>query len=103
MSDDFDGPEYLYLKKGNYKLEFRLDGFETKTVDVAARPGAQFKVEDKLKKIPGSKQYGSYNTPTPEGGLQRYRDDGVHGRRVVRQTDARTGSGPRPGRSDAAE
>ncbi|HTY43117.1 MAG TPA: PEGA domain-containing protein [Thermoanaerobaculia bacterium] len=72
MTDDFDGPQYLYLKKGDYQLEFRLDGFETKTVDVKARGGAQIKISDKLKKIPGSKQYGSYDNPEPEGGVQRF-------------------------------
>jgi hypothetical protein len=72
MTDDFDGPEFLYLKKGDYKLEFRLDGFETKTVDLHARPGAQTKVSDKLKKIPGAPQYGSYDNPEPEGGVQRF-------------------------------
>jgi hypothetical protein len=72
MTDDFDGPEYLYLKKGDYKLEFRLDGFETKTVDVKARAGAQIKISEKLKKIPGAPQYGSYENPEPEGGVQRF-------------------------------
>ena len=72
MTDDFDGPEYLYLKKGDYKLEFRLDGFETKTVDLKARAGAQMKISEKMKKIPGAAQYGSYDNPEPEGGVQRF-------------------------------
>lgn len=72
MSDDFDGPDYLYLKKGSYTLEFRLDGFETKTVNVQARPGAQMNISDKLKKVPGAPQYGSYDNPEPEGGVQRF-------------------------------
>lgn len=72
MADDFDGPEYLYVKKGDYKLEFRLDGFETKTVDLEARAGARIKISEKLKKIPGAAQYGSYDNPEPEGGVQRF-------------------------------
>ena len=30
------------------------------------------KISEKLKKIPGAKQYGSYDNPEPEGGVQRY-------------------------------
>ncbi len=72
MVEDFDGPEYLYLKKGDYQLEFRLDGFETKTINVQARSGAQIKINEQLKKIPGAKQYGSYDNPEPSGGVQRF-------------------------------
>ncbi len=72
MVDDFDGPDFLYLKKGDYLLEFRLDGFETKTVNLSAQQGAQMRISEKLKKIPGAPQYGSYDNPEPEGGVQRY-------------------------------
>ncbi len=74
LADDFDGfPDMLYLQaKGRYQLEFRLEGFESQTVDVDAEPGALFKLDNKLKKIPGAKQYGSYDTPEPEGGVQRF-------------------------------
>src|SRR5262249_16822097 len=71
MTSDFAGP-YLYVKKGEYQLEFRLDGYETKTVDLKTRPGAVINISDKLKKIPGAKQYGSYDNPEPEGGVQRF-------------------------------
>jgi hypothetical protein len=72
-ADDFDGfPDYLYLGRGKYRIEFVLEGFETKVVDIDARPGTMTKIDDKLHKIPGAKQYGSYNTPEPEGGVQRY-------------------------------
>ena len=37
MVEDFNGPDYLYLKKGNYQLEFRLDGFETRSINMNAR------------------------------------------------------------------
>ena len=71
MTSDFQGP-FLYVKKGDYQLEFKLDGFETKTVDLKARPGAVVNISDKLKKIPGSAQYGSYDNPEPEGGVQHF-------------------------------
>ena len=72
-ADDFDGfPDYLYLRQGHYKLEFQLEGFEPKVVELDARPNTMTKIDDKLHKIPGAKQYGSYSTPVPEGGVQRY-------------------------------
>ena len=72
-ADDFDGyPDYLYLKPGHYKLEFQLEGFEPQSVDIEARPGVRIKIDNKLRKIPGAKQYGSYDTPEPQGGVQRY-------------------------------
>lgn len=72
-ADDFDGyPDFLYLKPGKYRLEFRLEGFETQSVDIDARPGVKLKLDNKLRKIPGAKQYGSYDTPALPGGLQRF-------------------------------
>ena len=72
-ADDFDGfPDYLYLGRGHYRIEFRLEGYETKVVELEARPGMKRDIDDNLKKIPGSKQYGSYDTPEPEGGVQRF-------------------------------
>ena len=73
IADDFDGfPDFLYLRKGKYVLEFRLDGYETQSVTIDAKPGARFDVNNKLKKIPGAPQYGSYDTPKPEGGIIRF-------------------------------
>lgn len=72
-ADDFDGwPDYLYLKRGHYRLEFRLEGYEPKTVEIDARPGTKFKVDDKLQKISGAKQYGTYDNSQPPGGIQRF-------------------------------
>lgn len=72
-ADDFDGfPDYLYLKPGKYTLEFRLEGFETQSIDVDVRAGVKIDVGNKLKKIPGARQYGSYNPPQPEGGVRRF-------------------------------
>lgn len=72
-ADDFDGyPDYLYLKAGRYRLEFRLEGYETRTISVDARPGTKLDVGDRLAKIPGAPRYGSYDTPDPTGGVRRF-------------------------------
>ena len=72
-ADDFDGyPDMLYLKPGNYHLEFQLEGFEPQSVEIEARAGVRAEINNKLKKIPGAKAYGSYDTPVPEGGVQRF-------------------------------
>jgi hypothetical protein len=72
-ADDFDGyPDFLYLAPGKYRLEFQLEGFETQTADIDAHGGARYTLNNKLHKIPGAKQYGSYSTPDLPGGLQRY-------------------------------
>jgi hypothetical protein len=72
-ADDFDGyPDYLYLRPGKYKVSLQLEGFETREIDVDARAGTKVDIKEKLHKIPGQKQYGSYDTPVPEGGLQRF-------------------------------
>ena len=72
-ADDFDGyPDYLYLRGGHYRLEFRLDGFETRTIEVDAKPGVKIDVNDKLAKIPGAPRYGSYEESPPPGGVRRF-------------------------------
>jgi PEGA domain-containing protein len=72
-ADDFDGwPDYLYLARGHYRLEFRLPGFETRTVEIDSRPGQTFRINDHLKKVSGAKEHGSYEEPKIEGGIQRY-------------------------------
>ena len=72
-ADDFDGyPDYLYLRRGHYSLEFRLDGYETRKIDVDARPGVKIDVDDKLAKIPGAPRYGSYEESAPPGGVRRF-------------------------------
>jgi hypothetical protein len=72
MVEDFSGAEPLYLQDGDYKLEFRLDGFETRAVDVHAKAGAELKISESLKRMPGAKQYGSYDNPEPDGGVQHF-------------------------------
>jgi hypothetical protein len=72
-ADDFDGyPDYLYLRRGRYRLEFRLDGFQTRTIDVDARPGVKVDVDEKLPRISGAPRYGSYDTPELSGGVRRF-------------------------------
>ncbi|MGH9442215.1 MAG: hypothetical protein ACRD16_08050 [Thermoanaerobaculia bacterium] len=72
-ADDFDGyPDMLYLGRGHYRLEFRLDGYETYSTDVEAAPGRSFRIDRRLKKIPGAKHYGTYEPARPEGGVVRY-------------------------------
>lgn len=100
-ADDFDGyPDYLYLKRGNYRVEFRLPGYETKSIEVQARPGMKLSIDDGLRKIPGAKQYGSYEEPArPEGDVRRFwgkrkdvaeaidDDEQIYGRRPDRYDD----------------
>jgi hypothetical protein len=72
-ADDFDGyPDYLYLRTGRYRLEFRLEGYETRTISVDARPGLKLDVGERLAKIPGAPRYGSYDDPEPAGGVRRF-------------------------------
>ena len=72
-ADDFDGfPDKLYLGRGHYRLEFRLDGYETLTTDIDASPGRFFRIDQHLKKIPGAAHYGTYAPARPEGGVIRY-------------------------------
>jgi hypothetical protein len=73
IADDFDGyPDYLYLKPGRYRIEFRLEGYETLTRQVEARPGMTLDFTDKLHKIAGARQYGSYERPKQQGEVLRY-------------------------------
>lgn len=72
-ADDFDGyPDYLYLRPGHYRIEFRLEGYETLVRDVNARPGMFVDYKDKLHKIAGAPRYGSYDTPKQEGEVRRH-------------------------------
>lgn len=72
-ADDFDGyPDYLYLGPGHYRIEFRLQGFQTLVKEVDAQSGVYLDFKDKLPKVSGAKQYGSYETPTLEGPVRRY-------------------------------
>ena len=72
-ADDFDGyPDYLYLRPGRYRIEFRLEGYQTLTRQIEARPGMYLDFTDKLHKISGAKHYGSYERPRQQGEVRRY-------------------------------
>lgn len=69
-ADDFDGwPDYLYLARGHYRLEFRLEGYESQTVEVDATPGTRIDLNNKLKRTSGPK--GTYDGPKIEH-VQRF-------------------------------
>jgi hypothetical protein len=71
-ADDFDGwPDKLYLKPGNYKLEFRLHGYEPLTLNVRSRPGATLEVENKLHRLEKNAQ-SEADPPKLEGDVPRY-------------------------------
>jgi len=76
IADDFDGyPDYLYLRPGSYRIEFRLEGYETVTRQIEAKPGMYLDFKDKLHKIRGASRYGSYERPKPpqqQGEVLRY-------------------------------
>lgn len=72
-ADDFDGfPDYLYLRRGRYRLEFRLEGFQPRAIDVDARPGVKVDIDEKLPRVSGAPRYGDYDTPEPRGGVRRF-------------------------------
>ncbi len=56
-ADDFDGyPDYLYLEKGRYKLEFRHPYYETIVKELDVRPGQGISINDEMKLLPGKKR-----------------------------------------------
>jgi hypothetical protein len=69
-ADDFDGwPDYLYLARGRYRVEFRLEGYESQTVDIDAQPGTKIDLTNKLRRTGGPA--GSYDGPRIEH-VQRF-------------------------------
>ena len=63
-ADDFDGfPDYLYLERGRYTLEFRIPGYESGTLEVDARAGRFFPVGLKLKRVAGQAEAPWYDRP----------------------------------------
>jgi hypothetical protein len=50
-ADDFDGwPDKLYLRPGHYKVEFRLNGYESLVLNVNAKAGTTLEVDNRLAK-----------------------------------------------------
>jgi hypothetical protein len=97
LADDFDGyPDYLYLKRGRYRLEFRLQGFEPQSVEVNARSGRKFNIGNKLAKIPGAKQYGSYESRSEGGVVNRFFAKRKDVAESVTEEEEIYGEAPRP-------
>jgi len=72
-ANDFSGnPDYLYLRPGEYELEFRLEGYEPLSIDVDAKPGRHIEIDEKLHEIPGAKRSRPSEPPQPEGDVFRY-------------------------------
>jgi len=101
-ADDFDGyPDMLYLGRGHYRLEFRLEGYETLATEVDASPGREVKIDNHLRKIPGAKHYGTYEPAEPTGPIVRYfekrRSSQRRGDATWRDRDSRSVRPPDPG------
>jgi len=57
-ADDFDGyPDYLYLKPGKYRLEFKVVGYEPVGVDLEVTRGELSKIDQNLKRLPGTSKF----------------------------------------------
>jgi len=70
---DFDGSDdYLYLRPGDYTLEFRLDGYEPASLHLRVESGARIELNRKLHRVSGSPAGPPSNPTAPEGGLRRY-------------------------------
>ena len=48
-------PGYLYLAPGSYRLELRLDGYQTVAIGVVAEAGCRFDLKHRLQRVPGTK------------------------------------------------
>jgi hypothetical protein len=72
VADDFDGnPDYLYLGKGSYKLEVRLGGYQSFSIDVKGRPGGLLTVDEWMQRVPDTPKTKDGERRVPEGGIQR--------------------------------
>ena len=70
---DFDGSDdYLYLRPGDYTLEFRLDGYEPASLHLRVESGARIELNRKLHRVSDSSEDTSASPAEPEGGLRRY-------------------------------
>lgn len=47
-------PGYLYLEPGSYRLDLRLEGYETVTVAIEAEPGCRYDLKHRLQKARGA-------------------------------------------------
>ena len=70
IADDFDGnPDYLYLKPGHYRLDFRLPGYLAQGIDVDAGVAERVPVDIQLERDRSDRPIESYQPPqgTPYG------------------------------------
>ena len=73
VSSDFDGdPDYLHLRPGKYKLEFRLEGFLPWSLDADVEAGAKIEVSKKLHRGSGDEAPHISPAPEPEGGVRYF-------------------------------
>lgn len=64
IADDFDGyPDYLYLKRGRYTLEFQLQGYVSQTIELEIRPGGWVPLDLKLERNPAEPKAAWYDRP----------------------------------------
>jgi hypothetical protein len=64
IADDFDGyPDYLYLKRGRYTLEFQLQGYTAQKLDLDIRPGEMIPIDSKLERNPAEPKAAWYDRP----------------------------------------
>jgi hypothetical protein len=64
IADDFDGyPDYLYLKRGRYTLEFQLQGYTAQKLELDVTPGQWFPIDLKLERNPAEPKAAWYDRP----------------------------------------
>jgi hypothetical protein len=64
IADDFDGyPDYLYLKRGRYTLEFQLQGYSAQKLELDVSPGQMFPIDLKLERNPAEAKAAWYDRP----------------------------------------
>lgn len=64
IADDFDGqPDFLYLKPGRYRLEFRFQGYETYGIDLEARQGQKVSFDKDMPRLAGSGKLDAFDPP----------------------------------------
>lgn len=60
VADDFDGrPDFLYLKPGRYRLEFRAAGYEPYVVDLSVSSGQRVNLDTRMRRGSGGDEFSS--------------------------------------------
>lgn len=63
-ADNFDGyPDYLYLERGSFTLEFKLQGYHGETLQIEAEAGKYFPIEIDLTRNPAESPLAWYDRP----------------------------------------